>query len=70
MSAVHLKSIRTLRPSVQPRSASACVNAETQVFIEGSFALTEQIAGTSVNCYSSEASLGRTAWSVLIAAAQ
>jgi hypothetical protein len=33
----HRRSIRTLRPSVQPRPASACVNAETQVFNTGSF---------------------------------
>jgi hypothetical protein len=31
---------------------------------------TEQIAGTSVNRYSSQASLGSTAWSALIAATQ
>ena len=31
------KSIRTLRPSVQPKPASACVNAETLVFCSGSF---------------------------------
>jgi hypothetical protein len=33
----HRKSIRTLRPSAQPKSASACVNAETKVFHTGSF---------------------------------
>jgi hypothetical protein len=31
------RSIRTLRPSVQPKSASACVNAETRRFGSGSF---------------------------------
>jgi hypothetical protein len=31
------RSIRTLRPSVQPKSASACVNAEMRSFATGSF---------------------------------
>ena len=30
------RSLRRLRPSVQPRFASACVNAETKVFRRGS----------------------------------
>jgi hypothetical protein len=30
-------SIRTLRPSIQPKSASACANAETEAFATGSF---------------------------------
>jgi hypothetical protein len=33
----HRSSNRTLRPSVQPKTASACVNAETKVFAPGSF---------------------------------
>jgi hypothetical protein len=36
-SPVHRTSIRRLRPSVQPKAASACVKAEKQVFRTGSF---------------------------------
>jgi hypothetical protein len=35
----HRTSIRTLRPSVQPKSASAFVNADTRGFTTGSFSL-------------------------------
>jgi hypothetical protein len=31
------RSIRTLRPRVQPKPANACVNAETIIFVTGSF---------------------------------
>jgi hypothetical protein len=36
-SVAHRRSIRTLRPSVQPKSANACVNTERRAFASGSF---------------------------------
>jgi hypothetical protein len=49
----HRRAIRTLRPSVQPKSESACVNAERRSFPSGSFSsnpMSTPMRGTPLCC--------------------